>query len=76
MENKGYNGGILDQAELVWKRNGVVENDDERIFDERRVHNYEKGEESRLGIICCDVGVMRTVSVMMNKEWRGHKVVV
>jgi hypothetical protein len=52
----------------------VVENDNERSFGERRVDNYEKGGESRLGIVCCDVEGMRMVSEMTNEELIGHEV--
>ena len=52
----------------------MVGKDDKRIFGERRVDNYEKGGESRLGIVCCDVEGMRMVSGMMNEELIGHEV--
>ena len=52
----------------------MVENDDERIFRERRVHNYKNNGESRLGIICCDIEGMRTVLVLMNGEPISHEV--
>ena len=53
---------------MGWRKPKVVENDDERNFGEREVHNYEKGGESRLGIVCCDVEGMRMVLVLMNGE--------
>jgi len=51
----------------------VIENNDKKIFGKRKVHNYEKGEESKVGIVCCDVEGIRTVLALMSGELISHE---
>ena len=69
-KNEGCDGGILELTELVWRKNGLVESDDEKNFDRtyKRVVDYGKTEGNELETVCCDVGVMRKVSGTMNEE--------
>ena len=55
----------------------VLESDRGRIFGEERrmVYNYGKIEGNNFESIFHDVEVTKTVSAMMSKELKGHKVV-
>ena len=69
-KNEQRDGGILELTELVWRKNGLVESDDEKNFDKtyKRVVDYGKTEGNELETVCCDVGVTRMVSGTVSEE--------